>query len=377
MSSLLEQAIVDAQALREAALKSAEAAVAEKYSEEIKTIVEDLISEELGDLDISEQEAELDPAASPEEEVPLGGEDKVTPAALDGEQACPCPDDVAGDGSEREIEIDLDQLAGMSNAEPLGAGEPQEPVEDVADELPLQEDASEEEAVTESEDETLDESEEDPIEEDQEVDLNLDEDIEISAEDIMGLLEDLDINVDLEAVGRGWAGQSRAESEEQIHQNLAALKDTEKGEERKELLKKISELEESIKRSESASVEYKTLAENLAEKLEAVNLANAKLLYINKTLGTPSLNERQTQNIVEAISKAGTAEEAKVIFETLQSTVGAASNRETLPQSLSEAVNRKGPSMLVSRPRRSEQGNDNVMQNFAERMRKLAGIDRT
>ena len=368
MSSLLEQAIVDAQQLREAALKSAEAIVAEKYSTEIKSIVEDLISEELGEEEMTDEA---------EAEAPLpGGEDKITSAALDGEQACPCPDDVTGDGEDREIEIDLDQLAGMAMDKPLGAGEPQEPVEDVAEELPLQE-SEEEDSVTESEDETLDESEEDPIEEDQEIDLSLDEDIEISAEDIMGLLEDLDINVDLEAVGRGWAGQSRAESEEQIHQNLAALKDTEKGEERKELLKKISELEESVKRTEETSVEYKTLAENLAEKLETVNLANAKLLYINKTLGTPSLNERQTQNIVEAISKAGTAEEAKVIFETLQSTVGAASNREALPQSLSEAVNRRGPSMLVSRPRRPEQGNDSVMQNFAERMRKLAGIDRT
>ena len=364
MSSLLEQAIVDAQQLREAALKSAEAIVAEKYSTEIKSIVEDLISEELGEEEVTE-EAE---APAP------GGEDQVTPAALDGEQACPCPDDVTGDSEEREIEIDLDQLAGMAKEEPLGADEPQEPIEDVAEELPLQEN---EEQIEESEDETLDESEEDPIEEDQEVDLNLDEDIEISTEDIMGLLEDMDINVDLEAVARGWAGQSRAESEEQIHQNLAALKDTEKGEERKELLKKISELEESNKRSQATLVEYKTLAENLAEKLEIVNLANAKLLYINKTLGTPSLNERQTQSIVEAISKAGTAEEAKVIFETLQSTVGASSKREALPQSLSEAVNRKGPSMLVSRPRRSEQNNDNVMQNFADRMRKLAGIDKT
>lgn len=364
MSSLLEQAIIDAQQLREAALKSAEAIVAEKYSTEIKSIVEDLISEELGEEEVTE---EAEPAP--------GGEEQVTPAALDGEQACPCPDDVTGDGEDREIEIDLDQLAGMAAQKPLGADEPQEPVEDVADELPLQE--AEEEQVTESEDETLDESEEDPIEEDQEVDLNLDEDIEISAEDIMGLLEDMDINVDVAAVARGWAGQSRAESEEQIHQNLAALKDSEFGEERKELLNKIDDLEESNKRSQETLVEYKTLAENLAEKLEIVNLANAKLLYINKTLGTPSLNERQTQSIVEAISKAGTAEEAKVIFETLQSTVGASSKREALPQSLSEAVNRKGPSMLVSRPRRSEQNNDNVMQNFADRMRKLAGIDKT
>ena len=43
MSSLLEQAIVDAQALREAALKNAEQSVIEKYAPEIKAAVESLL----------------------------------------------------------------------------------------------------------------------------------------------------------------------------------------------------------------------------------------------------------------------------------------------------------------------------------------------
>ena len=114
----------------------------------------------------------------------------------------------------------------------------------------------------------------------------------------------------------------------------------------------------------------------MGERLAEVNLTNAKLLYTNRVLDSNSLNERQKSNIVEAISKALSVEEAKTIYETLQSAVVDVQNTRT-PQSLSEAVNRKGPSMLVSRPRRSEQSNDNVMQNFAERMRKLAGIDRT
>ena len=43
MSSMLEQAIVDAQALKEAALKNAEQAVIDKYSTEIKAAVEELL----------------------------------------------------------------------------------------------------------------------------------------------------------------------------------------------------------------------------------------------------------------------------------------------------------------------------------------------
>ena len=45
MSSMLDQAIIDATALREAAIKSAEQAVVEKYSTEIKEAVEQLMEE--------------------------------------------------------------------------------------------------------------------------------------------------------------------------------------------------------------------------------------------------------------------------------------------------------------------------------------------
>ena len=44
MSSLLEQAIVDAKALKEAALKNAENLVIEKYSQEIKKTMDGLLN---------------------------------------------------------------------------------------------------------------------------------------------------------------------------------------------------------------------------------------------------------------------------------------------------------------------------------------------
>ena len=40
MSSLLKEAIIDAKALRESALKNAETSVIEKYSEEVKATLE-------------------------------------------------------------------------------------------------------------------------------------------------------------------------------------------------------------------------------------------------------------------------------------------------------------------------------------------------
>ena len=46
MSSLLEQAIVDAKALKEAALKNAEQLILEKYSNEVKTAIDSLLEQE-------------------------------------------------------------------------------------------------------------------------------------------------------------------------------------------------------------------------------------------------------------------------------------------------------------------------------------------
>ena len=46
MSTLLEQAIVDAEALKEAAIKNAEAAIIEKYSSEVRDDVNSLLEQE-------------------------------------------------------------------------------------------------------------------------------------------------------------------------------------------------------------------------------------------------------------------------------------------------------------------------------------------
>lgn len=46
MSSLLEQAIVDAKALKEAALKNAEASIIEKYSAEVKSTLDELLEQD-------------------------------------------------------------------------------------------------------------------------------------------------------------------------------------------------------------------------------------------------------------------------------------------------------------------------------------------
>ena len=56
MSSMLEQAIVDAAALKEAALKNAETQILEKYAPEIKDAVDRLLNEAPEDEEQGEPE---------------------------------------------------------------------------------------------------------------------------------------------------------------------------------------------------------------------------------------------------------------------------------------------------------------------------------
>ena len=328
MSSMLEQAIIDATALKEAAIKNAEAAIIEKYAPEVKRAVSTLLEqpEDLGMDSGMGLGGDMGAAAPMETGVDLG------PAAGDGENLCPCPDE----GEEQEIEVDIDQLRKMALQEPMG--EPED-LGALAGEMPL------------------------PGEEDE---LALQEEININDENISDIIEEL--VVDMEPQKTGWLGASVPELEHAAEMEMARRQSTEYEEEEAEYEKAIKELEEQNTALKKHTFKLKEALTRLTGDLNDLNLSNARLLYTNRTLNSISLNERQKNKIVQAISNAGSVEEAKTIFETLQSTVGSTPARRT-PQSLSEAVSR--PSTLLPGRRRQNKPKDN---SFSKRMKELAGI---
>ena len=110
----------------------------------------------------------------------------------------------------------------------------------------------------------------------------------------------------------------------------------------------------------------KETLQSLNEVFEDLLLQNAKLVYTNKTLEVSSLNERQKEKIVGAIRESNTPEEAKVVYETLQSAVGAGSSRT--PQTLSEVTSRNNQKMV------SRKNTNNEKLPVASRWKALAGI---
>jgi len=404
MSSMLEQAIIDAEQLKETAQRTAEEAVIEKYQSEIKEAVNAILEQE-------------DPLAEEEAGLVVDGEGDVSlvddlPSAQLTEE-----DDI--------VEINLDQL------EEMMAQEMKEGTMDPADMLEREEVAEEIAALTEEElDEEieLDEDINDLLEEEDDLDeatieiddeklaaaitgqmkeeVELDEEIDIDeaqlAEVIAELLseEEDELGPDLAPVAaeEAEADELAAESLEEVEvveeekldmvdhdddpktpkvPKFAAdgkgdkdLKNESKllQKENKTLLREQKKMNNKVQLLENKVEKYGTVIEQLKEKLDESNLTNAKLLYQNRILNSISLNERQKDKIVEAISNATSVEEAKIIFETLQSAVGIKSKKTRKQESLNEVVERSSSAFI---PRKEVKPNTNA---FSERMQRLAGL---
>ena len=374
MSSLLEQAIVDAKALKEAAMKNAEATIIDKYSEEVKSTLNQLLEQD-------ELEALLGGGA----ETPSAGAEAAIDEEVEADEIAEgVPDAFTEDsaalggvseGEATEVTIDFKELAealnelreGIQEEETLEEAEEEEAEEKMEEEMDLDEESIMEmvaSMLSEEDEETLEEAEEDDdVMEEGEEDGELYE--ELSDALLEAIMEKL--TVDMGATLGGWAGRSEEAVKHQMELEMAHRRSTEVAEELEALKKAQEELVFENKKLKQNLSNYQQVVESLKENVQDVNLSNARLLYTNRTLRNTSLNERQKERIVEAISKAGSVEEAKTIHETLQSTVASTPKRG--PQSLSEAITR--PTSVIRASRKEEPKVD----PFTARMRKLAGIN--
>jgi len=339
---MLEQAIVDAAALREAALKNAEQSVIEKYAPEIKAAVNSLLE---SDNVIAEQEMGMETAPAAAVEAPFAVADQSP-----------------GQEVEMGIEFTFDakdfldlgdlkqQAAQEEDQEAVEAD--QETTEDVMADMGL-DNAAEEEPTEDEETAAI-----------QEI-LNM-----LSEEADEEVLEE-ELVVDMGHVKDGTFQTNAGELAYQRDMELASTESTKYKEENEALEKKLADMKESIESYKTKNKELYSAVKQMNNKLEESMLSNAKLIYSNRILGDASLNERQKDKIVEAIANAKTKDEAKALCETLKATVGTTKNDG--PKSLSESVNRKSNlSNILQRSKRNI--NENQEHSFSERMRKLAGL---
>ena len=332
-NSMLEQAIIDASELREAALKSAENAVIEKYSTEVEEAMERIL----------EQDDELD----------LGMEDEMGAGEEDIELDIPMAYDPDVEGDDVVV-VDLDQIIAAADAEE----DPEETDfeldrQDIADEIGL--DTSIEDSVAEP--------------------GNRDDEIEVDESELLDIFKEIltvDIPKEDQEMVEEYDEEKVAEEEEEAGVYVASpAEDGVSKEDLESLEYKTDRLEMKNEELQKENKKLKNLMKKVKNRLEEVNLSNARLLYTNRVLQDSSLNEQQKNKIVEMVTESQSVKEAELIFEAFQKTM-AGSSSKSAPQSLSEAVSRKS-SVILSGRRESEtsDGNSNPV---LKRWSTLAGI---
>ena len=310
--NLLKEAIADAKAVRETAIANAKLALEEAFTPRLQSMLSQKIAEESDDFGDDEEELADTPEATVEmdadDSTDLGQEDETAEAYNE------VGEDESEGGEETDDEIHETEDDDMYETE----DEPDAELESIIKEL--EDEAEGEDEVTTDEDH-----------DDEEVPVTEDEETEAEPAD-----ETEDDEIDLEEV-------------------IKALQEEDEDE-----VTTDEETEEDLKEA------YKTI-KFLKDKINEVNLLNAKLLFSNKLFRSNGLNESQKMKIIETFDRATSVREVKLVYTTLAESLTGykPTKRRTVTEGFaSKAVNSTKP-------------NKNVIvesNNFSSRMKKLAGL---
>lgn len=329
MSSMLEQAIVDAKTLREAAMKSAESAVIEKYSHEVKEAITQLLEQD----DIDPDDIDPDEENSADNETTM----EQVPMAHFG-------DDENDAGEDEVVVVDLDDIIAAANAEP-DEEEFELDRSEIADEIGIDLDADE-----------------------GELPANRSDEIDLDENDLVNMFKEM-LVVDVPEIEIERAEERVNKDEVEEDEKVETIRTDGMDED------DIEEYERTMAKNESLSKEnkkFKSLLGQVKNKLQEITLQNARLLYANRVLTDTSLNEQQKNQIAEMVGKAQSVDEAKMVFKTLQKALVSTSKRSG-PQSLSEAVTRKS-SVIITGNRKEDSSTES--NPTISRWAMLAGLDK-
>ncbi len=361
---LLKEAIADAKAVRETALAQAKLALEEAFTPRLQSMFAAKLQEKMDDLEEENMIDELDEKMVDEADYDMAEKDKMEEAGMD-------------DGDTID-EIDLDEILAELDAELNEAKEAdeeeieaEEEVEDVeADE---EEEDEEEKEVSELSMDELEELIRDIVSqemgpdggEEVDMDMSASADMDMDMTDELPDTADDEVNLD-EILAELLGEEDSLDERKKYGGNKGDVPASKRGdkkdtaeEEGVEDYKKRKKMEEDLQLALEA-------VNTLRQELQEVNLLNAKLLYVNKIFKAKNLNESQKIKVVQAFDKAESAKEAKLVYESLNETFAAKTDKRPIKESLGFASKAAG---VAPRKQQIVESND-----FIARMKKLANI---
>ena len=328
MDDILKEAIADAKALRATALENAKIALEEAFTPRLKNMLSQKIQSEV------EGEDEVEERMYDEDEVEDGHEDV---SETEHEE------DVA-ERMHDEDEDEVEEAEHMEDEAEHMEDEDEHMETETEDEMSDEGEHMEDEAEhMEDEDEHMeDEGEHMEDEDEDELDLEsvikeLEEELDTSAVGDSENKEPSDSASDSSTIGQGPeaegsdkdSGKENSDDED-VKEKVMEAEESEMSDEDEEIdldevIKALSEEEgmedeeeeESVDEMKTTLKEYKDTIGFLREKLNEVNLLNAKLLFTNKLFRGFGLNNNQKLSVVEQFDRTKNLREIKLVYTTL------------------------------------------------------------
>ena len=393
MDDLLREAIADAKAVRETALENAKIALEEAFTPRLQSMLSKKIATEMEDSEI-EDDHEMEDDHDMEDGHEMGheesemeddhdmedGEERNESEHEGGEEIEDSEQEERNE-SEHEVEDDHDVEDGEERNE-------EEEMEDEDDldlnsvlaelEADLNEEDEEEDKVDESE--KSDKDEEDKVDESEKSDK--DEEDKVDENDVSSDIGKADNKVNPEANDSTKSGAQGPEGEGSDKESGKELGDHEVVDDLvesedldlDEVLKALTEEEDAedeadkVEELQAELKETREVVQFMRDKLNEVNLLNAKLLFSNKLFRAYGLNNDQKLKVVETFDRTKNLREVKLVYATL------AESFKKPSKPLSESVSKGSSSKPVASTKPAKQ---EVLSEGAEmkaRFKKLANI---
>ncbi len=393
MDDLLKEAIADAKAVRETALENAKMALEEAFTPKLKSMLAQKIQAEIEDEGENHDEVEDEGYGDEdmEDEMHHGEvEDEVEDEGEHGGEEAPAeePEEDEVEEISHADEEEVEEVHDEEDEEKVD--EVEDEVEDKVDEVEDEDDDMDEELDLESilaelEAEIKEEDEEDKMDEVNEVEDEGDEE-KVDENDVSSDIGKADNKLNAKANDSSETGAQGPEGEGKDEPAGKELDDHEvvkEGEEEKdevdeeidleEVLKALSEEEDEdetkdeVVKLQAEVKEHRDVVKYLREKLNEVNLLNAKLLFSNKLFRAFGLSNEQKLKVVETFDRTKNLREIKLVYSTL-----AESFRGVKAAPIAESKGSSSKAVASTKPVKEE-----VISEGAElknRFKKLANI---
>lgn len=359
--SMLEQAILNAEELKEAAKRNAEQYVIDKFAPEVERAVEKLLEgSEIPHQVKYGHEDVINEIPGVADKIKEDTKEEENKEVLKVNFTSVVPDDQV---------IDEDDEMFTSLFENMTFED--DDIDDTEEESDVL--ANDEDSVEELNEEAqllLDDDDEQGFSGDSEE--TTENEIHLSDDQVNTLKNDIKEAIKLNLTSLeldGWLGsteQDKKEAHEMADAMDAVASENEKlKEELKEVKRKNQLLSKTL-------TELKDNVSVINKRFEEYSSKNGILYYSNKVLKSTTLSNKQKEHIVESIEKCASLNEAKLIYETLRNGVGSTKEK---PKSLHE-VRSKNEGIYAHAFKRDEDKtlNESMDPSTVQYMQKLAGI---